>query len=60
MMLVNPKAGDRMKAKTGGPVMTVRSAEDDVYGEKTVVCHWVGDDNQPASGTFTLSSLVKA
>ena len=50
MMLVNPKAGDRVKAKTGGPVMTIRSVE---------VCHWIGDDNQPASGTFTLTSLVK-
>ena len=60
-MIFNPKVGDRVKAKSGGPVMTVRSVEYDVYGEQTcVVCHWTGDDKKPASGTFTLAQLVKA
>jgi uncharacterized protein YodC (DUF2158 family) len=58
-MILNPKAGDKVRAKSGGPVMTVGSVESDVYGETTVVCHWVGDDSKPASGTFTVASLAK-
>jgi len=58
-MILNLKVGDKVKPKSGGPVMTVGSVESDVYGEKTVVCHWTGDDSKPASGTFTLASLVK-
>lgn len=59
-MIFNPKVGDRVKAKSGGPVMTVRSVEKDVYGEASVVCDWQDDAKEPASGTFTLGELVKA
>ena len=59
-MIFNPKVGDRVKPKSGGPVMTVGTVESDVYGEQTVLCHWTGDDKKPASGTFTLAQLVKA
>jgi uncharacterized protein YodC (DUF2158 family) len=59
-MIFNPKVGDRVKAKSGGPVMTVGNVESDVYGEQTVLCHWTGDGDEPASGTFTLAQLVKA
>jgi uncharacterized protein YodC (DUF2158 family) len=58
-MILNPKIGDKVKEKSGGPVMTVGSVESDVYGEQTVVCHWIGDDKKPASGTFAVSALVK-
>ena len=59
-MIFNPKVGDRVKAKSGGPVMTVKSVESDVYGEACVVCDWQDDAKMPASGTFTLAQLVKA
>ncbi|MFO0993033.1 MAG: DUF2158 domain-containing protein [Hyphomicrobiales bacterium] len=59
-MIINPKVGDRVRAKSGGPVMTVTSVEHDVYGEACVVCDWQDDAKMPASGTFTLSELVKA
>ncbi len=59
-MIINPKAGDRVKAKSGGPVMTVKSVENDVYGEACVLCDWQDDAKQPANGTFTLVQLVKA
>jgi uncharacterized protein YodC (DUF2158 family) len=60
MMILNPKVGDRVKAKSGGPVMTVKSVERDVYGEACVVCDWQDDTKTRASGTFTLGELVKA
>ena len=60
MMILNPRVGDRVRPKEGGPVMTIQSVEHDVYGEASVVCHWLNDSKEPASGTFTLSSLVKA
>lgn len=60
MVILNPKLGDRVKAKSGGPVMTVKSVEHDVYGEASVVCEWQDGAKTPASGTFTLSELVKA
>lgn len=59
-MIFNPKAGDRVKAKSGGSVMTVKSVEHDVYGEACVVCEWQDDAKALASGTFTLGGLVKA
>lgn len=59
-MIFNPKVGDRVKAKSGGPVMTVKSVEKDVYGEACVVCDWQDNSKTPASGTFTLAQLVKA
>jgi uncharacterized protein YodC (DUF2158 family) len=59
-VIFSPKVGDRVKAKSGGPVMTVTSVEHDVYGEASVVCAWQDDAKIPASGTFTLAELVKA
>ena len=58
-MIFNPKVGDRVKAKSGGPVMTVESVESDVYGEdrRLPLDRLM---RKPASGTFTLSALVKA
>ena len=59
-MIINPKVGDHVKAKSGGPAMTVTFVEQDVYGEPCVVCDWQDDAKTPASGTFTLAELVKA
>jgi uncharacterized protein YodC (DUF2158 family) len=60
VVIFNPKVGDRVKSKSGGPAMTVKSVEQDVYGEASVVCEWQDDAKMPASGTFTLAQLVKA
>jgi uncharacterized protein YodC (DUF2158 family) len=59
-VIINPKVGDSVKPKSGGPEMIVKSVEHDVYGEASVVCDWQDDAKMPASGTFTLSQLVKA
>ena len=59
-MIFNPKVGDRVRPKSGGPVMAVKSVEKDVYGEACVVCEWQDEAKAAASGTFTLAQLVKA
>ena len=59
-MIGNVKIGDKVKAKDGGPAMTVSAIEEDVYGERVAQCRWKGEDGKPAEGIFPVSTLVKA
>jgi uncharacterized protein YodC (DUF2158 family) len=51
-------AGDTVKLKSGGPLMTVTYVESDEYGT-TINVSWFDGKDQPQSGSYPAAALEK-
>lgn len=56
------KPGDRVRVRSGGPLMTVVRVSDDYQmpgGEPGVACTWFDEDSTPKHHVFSPSALRK-
>lgn len=51
-------AGDTVRLKSGGPIMTVEWVEEQ-YGVITAYCIWFGEKNKHEGKQFRVTSLTK-
>lgn len=52
------QVGDTVRLKSGGPLMTISSIQDE-YGTMQAWCEWFDDKKAPQARSFALTSIIK-